>query len=269
MTEIVLNEKEWAMKAIESLSLGDKPYETIVRVAKYYKSLGYAKSELRRMVEDFMIRSNPRLSLVKWDGAITSAICAAEKYPMVCISGIMITSSELDKIAELTSVLQQRVMFTLLCLAKYGNAARANNNNWVNIPQKDIFALANVALTNKRQSLMINDLWQAGMIGYNNMVDNVSLQIKIISDGEEALYITDFRNLGNQYMRHLDPSKYTECMGCGLVIKDTAGRVGRPPKYCLDCAGEAKAAQDADRNYLLRLSMQFLEKSKKLHASTP
>lgn len=261
MTEIVLNEKDWAMRAIEALTLGDKPFETVTRVAKYYRSLGYKKSELRRMVEEFMIRCDPRISLVKWDGAITCALGVAEKYPMVCIPGIMITSAELSRIGSLCGVLQQRVMFTLLCLAKYRNAVNPMSNGWVNIPQKDIFALANVVLTNRRQSLLINDLWSAGMVGYNSVVDNVNLQVKIIEDGDEALYITDFRNLGNQYMMYIEPSKYTQCAGCGLVIKCGAGKAGRPVKYCKECAGEAKAERDADRNYILRLNRQFLEKS--------
>ena len=258
MTEIVLNEKDWAMRAIESLSLGDKPYETITRVAKYYKSLGYAKSEIRRMVEDFMIRSNPRLSLVKWDSAITSALSTAEKYPMVCIPGIMITDTEMGEIAKLQSVLQQRVMFTLLCMAKYGNAVNHRNGGWVNMQQRDIFALANVALTSKRQSLMINDLWQAGLIGYSCLVDNINLQVKIIADGEDALYITDFRNLGNQYMRYLG-GDYFECDGCGLVLRTTNKKAHQ--KYCKDCAMEIKAARDADRNYINKLNAAFLKKS--------
>ena len=79
MKEIVLNETEWAKGAIDSLSLGKKPFETIVRVAKYYKTQGLSRSDIRRRVEEFMIRCQPRLSLVKWDGSITAAVNIAEK----------------------------------------------------------------------------------------------------------------------------------------------------------------------------------------------
>lgn len=256
MREIVLNEKEWAKEAINSLSLGKKPYETIVRVAKYYKSQGYRKSDVRRQVEDFMIRCDPRLSLVKWNDSITAAVNAAEKYPPVCIAGVTITVPEMEKIERLDSVLKQRVMFTLLCLAKYGNAVNPRNGNWVNLEQKDIFMLANVKITGKRQALMINELWQAGYIGYSCLVDNVNLNVKIIEDGDLTMFVDDFRNLGNQYMLY-HGGNYFACEGCGVVLKAAPG-VGRPQKYCQECADEIKAGMDADRNYITRLNRQFL-----------
>ena len=258
MNEIVLNEKEWAKGAIDSLSLGKKPFDTIVRVAKYYKSEGYRKSEVRRKVEDFMIRCQPRLSLVRWENSITAAVNAAEKYPPICISGVMITKPEMEKIEELQSVLQQRLMFTLVCLAKYGNAVNKNNGSWVNFSQKDIFTLANITLSSKRQSLMINDLWQAGYVGYSCLVDNVNLNVKILEEGDDALFIDDFRNLGNQYMRYHGGS-YFECEGCGLVLKKT--NASSHQKYCKECADVIKANRDSDRNYVARLNRQFFRAS--------
>lgn len=258
MKEIVLNEMEWAEGAIDSLTLGKKPYETIVRVAKYYKAKGYKKNDIRRKVEDFMIRCQPRLSLVKWENSITAAINAAEKYPPICLNGVAITDTEIRKIEELPSLLQQRVMFTLVCLAKYGNAINKNNGNWVNIEQKDIFALANVTLSSKRQSLMINDLWQAGYIGYSCLVDNTNLSVKILSDGDTAMFIDDFRNLGNQYMRY-HGGEYFECECCGVVLKVSNAKAHQ--KYCKECAGAVKANRDSDRNYVMRINRQFLKAS--------
>ena len=265
MTEIILNEKEWAKKAIDAHSLGQKPYDTIVRVAKYYRSEGYRNGELRRLVEDFMIRSDPELSLVKWERAVSAAVGTAEKYPPVCISGVSISRTELEKISKLQGVLQQRLMFTLLCLAKYGNAVNPKNSGWVNIPQRDIFSLANIQLTTKRQSLMINDLWREGMVGYSCLVDNINLQVNIIDSGEIALFVDDFRNLGNQYMRYIG-GEYTECEGCGVVIRKDGGGAGRPAKYCRECAQAIKASRDADRRYIDRINREFLKRSQKLWA---
>lgn len=258
MKEIVLNEKEWAREAIESLSLGRKPYETIVRVAKYYKSEGYRKSEVRRRVEDFMIRCNPRISLVKWESSITAAVNVAEKYRPICMSGIVVTEPEMKRIEQLQSVLQQRVMFTLVCLAKYGNAINKSNGNWVNFEQTDIFQLANVTLSSKRQALMINELWQAGYVGYSCLVDNTNLSVKILEEGDEAMFVDDFRNLGNQYMRYHGGS-YFECEGCGLVLK--VNSTSAHQKYCKECADSVKANRDSDRNYVMRINRQFLKAS--------
>lgn len=258
MSEIILNEKEWAKEAIDSLSLGRKPFDTIVLVAKYFKAEGYKKHEVRRKVEDFMIRCNPRLSLVLWEDSITAAVNIAERSPLICLNGVSVTEPEMKKIEALDSKLQERVMFTLVCLAKYGNAINAKNGNWVNTGQKTIFQLANVTLSSKRQSLMINDLWCAEYIGYNRKVDNTSLNVKILEEGETAIFVDDFRNLGNQYMRYHGGS-YFECEGCGLVLKETNPSAHQ--KYCNECADAIKAARDADRNYVMRINRRFLKES--------
>ena len=260
MKEIVLNEKEWAKRAIDSLSLGSSPRDTIVRVAKYYKAQGCGKSDVRRKVEDFMIRCDPKLSLVKWEGVIESAVTTAEKYKLINLKGITITVPEMNTIKSLSGVIQQRLMFTLICLAKYGNAVNERNGGWINLSQRDIFALANITMTTKRQSLAINDLWQAGLVGYSCLVDNINLQVKVIEDGDEAITISDFRNLGNQYMRYIGYD-YIECESCGIVIKKDTKHAGRPAKYCKECADAIKASRDSDRNYINRMSREFLKMS--------
>lgn len=261
MKEIILDEKEWAKEAIDSLSLGKSPYETIVRVAKYYKSLGYKKREIRRYVEDFMIRCEPRLSLVRWEDTIMSAVNAAEKFPLICIDGVSITIPEMEKIEALDGVLKQRVMFSLLCLAKYGDSVNKHNCGWVNLPQKDIFTLANVTMTSRRQSLLINDLWSQGYIGYSCLVNNVNLNIKIIKDGPEAMFVSDFRNLGNQYMKYHDTEgRYFECVSCGIILKTQSSSTHQ--RYCKECAGEIKDCKDETRKYFDRLNRRFLKEAK-------
>lgn len=243
-SEIILNEKKWAKEAIDSLSLGKKPYETIVRVAKYYKSEGYGKGELRNLVEQFMIRCDPSVSLIKWDGAISSAVAAAEKYPLICMNGVDITGEEMLMIEAVPGVLLQRLLFTLVCLAKYGNAVNPRNNNWVNRPQNEIFKYANINITSKRQSLMVNDLWQTGLVEYSRLVDNTNLRVLALCDGETEMTITDFRNLGNQYMQRIRHGEgYFNCEICGLVLKQRA----RNQKYCEDCAEEINRTLSRDR----------------------
>lgn len=246
-SEIILNEKKWAKEAIDSLSLGKKPYETIVRVAKYYKSEGYNKNELRNLVEQFMIRCDPSISLIKWDSAIGSAIAAAEKYPLICMNGVDITKEEMLMIEALPGVLLQRLLFTLVCLAKYGNAVSSRNNNWVNRPQNEIFKYANINITSKRQSLMINDLWRTGLVEYSKLVDNTNLRVLAVCDGEAEITITDFRNLGNQYMKYIKHGEgYFNCEICGLTLKQRSGK----QKYCDECADEMNRSLTRDRKMI-------------------
>ena len=51
---IVLNECKWAERMIELGEFGDNAYETLCRVAKYYKAQGLPKREVRKQLEAFL-----------------------------------------------------------------------------------------------------------------------------------------------------------------------------------------------------------------------
>lgn len=250
MTNIVLNEKACAEHAIENLTLGSKPIETLGRVARYYYSEGYQKREIGNMLEDFMLKCDPTINIVKWQATIDRQVNSADKYELIDIAGVSITRSETEKIKQLDGKLLQRLMFTMLCLAKYGNAINANNNSWVNRKDKEIFSLANITITTKRQSLMINDLWTLGYIGYSRVVDNININVKIIDDDSPVeIFVNDFRNLGNQYMRYCG-EKYIECQNCGKIIRQNKN----VQKYCTECAVEIDRLKAIERYHKRDLS---------------
>lgn len=232
MVDIVTNERTCAEYAIRNSKFGAKPTETIGRVARYYADQGYDKGEIKGLIEDFMLKCDSAINLVKWQTTLERIVKSTEKYKLIEIDEISITQNEVVRIQALRSKMLQKLVFTMLCLAKYGNAINDNNNNWVNRKDKDIFNLANVKTTTKRQSLMINDLWTMGYIGYSRVVDNVNINVKFVDDeSPTVLYITDFRNLGNQYMRYCGES-FVECECCGILVKENHGR----QRYCAECA---------------------------------
>lgn len=234
MANIVLNERAYAEDAIKNMSLGCKPTETLSRVARYYFGEGYRKQEINNLLEDFMLKCDPTVNIVKWQGTIDKIVKASDKYELIDIPGVFITKNEMKMIRQIKGKLLQRLMFSMLCLAKYGNAVNPSNNNWINRKDKEIFSLANIVISTKRQSLMINDLWTLDYIGYSKVVDNVNINVKIIDDESPVeLFVGDFRNLGNQYMRYCG-EKYIECQSCGVVIKPTKN----VQKYCKECAIE-------------------------------
>lgn len=241
MTDIILNERLWAQNAIANNELGDKPGETLMRVSKYYYAQGYKKGRIESLLREFVVRCDPSVCIYKWDGLITQCAANAGRYPLIDIPGVSITAGEMDIIKGSGGWLARRLLFALTCLAKYGNAVNPQNGNWVNRPPRDIFTLANIKTTVSRQSLMINDLWQAGLVGYSSIVDNINLNVKIIDPNdttENVLFVTDFRSLGNQYMMAMGES-YMACQNCGIIIKKASSR----QKYCPDCAVEINILQ--------------------------
>lgn len=239
---IVLNEHEWANEMIKSHSLGDKPYETFCRVAKYYLDKDYSKKEVRRLLDTFLIQCEPTASLPKWSDVLDYAVARASKYEAVMIDFIEITKPEMELIDHLESTQIRRLAFTLLCLSKYWNVVNPNGDSWVNSKDCEIMRMANINTSIKRQSLMYHQLNELGMIQFSKKVDNTNVKVTFAKPGETILKVTDFRNLGYQYLKfHGEP--YFECQNCGLTVKKKNKGAGRPQKYCDSCAVEIHMQQ--------------------------
>lgn len=242
---IVLKEHEWAESMIKNKTLGKKPSETLCRVARYYIDKGYNKKETRSFLDTFLIQCEPTSSLPKWSDALDYALARALKYKAIEIDCINISSAEMKKIDALDGKQIKRLAFTLLCLSKYWDAIIPEGDGWVNNKDNEIMSFANINTSLKRQGLMYRTLYDMGMIQFSKKVDNTNVRVCFAEDGDVAMRITDFRNLGYQYLKyHGEP--YFECECCGLVTKynnpDNKNSIWKQ-KYCKACASEIAIQQ--------------------------
>ena len=239
---IVLREHEWAENMIKTRSLGKKPSETLSRVARYYIDKGYTKKDTRKFLDTFLIQCDPTSSLTKWADSLDYALSRALKYEAINIEGIDISKPEMNKINALDGKQIKRLAFTLLCLAKYWKIVRVVGDYWVNNKDNEIMSMANINTSIKRQCDMYRILRECGMIQFSKKVDNTNVKVCFIEDGEVAMHITDFRNLGYQYLKYCG-EPYFECKNCGITTKyrnpsNTGGQ-----KYCSNCALEIHTQQ--------------------------
>lgn len=239
---IVLNEHEWAENMINSRTLGNKPFETLSRVAKYYIDKKYSKKDTRNLLDTFLLQCDPKASLPKWADTLDRAVSRALKYDAIQVDGIDITKAEMGKIDALEGKQMRRLAFTLLCLAKYWDIVNPAGDHWVNSKDSDIMAMANVKTSVKRQSLMYHTLNELGLIQFSKKVDNTNVKVCFIEDGDVAMTITDFRNVGYQYLKyHGEP--YFECQNCGIITRLGSPAKGIKQKYCKSCAAEVAMKQ--------------------------
>ncbi len=242
---IVLNEYEWAEKMISNRDLGGRPVETLSRVAKYYYENGYDKKDIRSMLDTFLIQCDPAASLVHWSDTLDRVAKGSNKYPLVKLDGITISTTEMNKISDLKGKQLRRLAFTLLCVAKYWDKVSPRNNHWVNTSDREIMQMANIKTSIKRQSLMFAELREAGLIKFSKKVDNLNVQVDFIDNGLPTLHIHDFRNLGYQYLKYCG-EPYFECENCGITVKINDPNKGRRQKYCSSCAVELYTKQTVD-----------------------
>ena len=232
---IVLRENEWAENMIKNKSLGKKPSETFRRVARYYLDKGYNKRDVRNLLDIFLMRCDSSLSLAKWSDAMDHAVSRAQKYKAINIDGVDITKPEMEIIDSLEGKQIKRLAFTLLCLSKYWMSVIPDGDYWVNNRDNEIMATANINTSIKRQSMMYWTLHELGLIQFSRKVDSTNVRVCFAKNGDIAMRVTDFRNLGYQYLRfHGEP--YFECESCGLTTKISAPNKGCKQRYCRDCA---------------------------------
>lgn len=243
---IVLNEYEWAERMINNHDLGGKPTETLSRVAKYYLENKYSKREVRKMLDTFLVQCDPNASLVHWSDTLDRITKNASKFPLIRLEGVSITTDEMSRIEALPGKQIRRLAFTLLCVSRYWDGVSESNNHWVNTSDKEVMQMANINTSIKRQSLMFSELKAAGMIRFSKKIDNINVQVVFgDTDGEVAMTIQDFRNIGYQYLKYYG-EPYFECSNCGVVSKIHSPSKGRKQKYCPNCAIELQTKQIVD-----------------------
>ena len=142
---IVLNEIKQAETILKTGRVNKKSTVTIMLLAKYF--LHYRKfDEVEAYIEldKFLNKNYPYYNKITWANKVKTMISRAAKYNLRQIEYIPISVEEIKKIEEVTSLPKQRVLFTMLCLAKTYNTTSEINNNWVNTSIDDILQSARV-----------------------------------------------------------------------------------------------------------------------------
>ena len=229
---LILNEREYAEQIIFSNEFITNPAFDIGVVAKYYYAEGYKQKDVKRKLGELLLRCDPTANLVLWDGQLDRQSKRAVKRSMVEIDFISITQREVDAIRALPNRTIKKMAFSYLCTAKYFNKVNDKNNDWTNLPIKDICSMGNVAIPVDKQYAMRGELARLGYLQLSMVVDNVNARVLFAdNDGEEVMRITEMRDLGNQYFQHCG-EPYIYCDMCGKLVRKRSNRA----KHCTVCA---------------------------------
>lgn len=166
----------------------------------------------------------------------------ALKREAIDIDFIPVTKNELEVIGRIKGKQLKRLAFTLLCLAKYWNTVNEGNDFWVHDANNEIMTMANIKTSSKRQGLLFRSLYDDGLIRFSKKITNTDVRVNFADDSDTEMEITDFRNLGYQYLMH-NGEPFFECECCGIVTKYDNPNVGRRQKYCKSCAKDIAIQQ--------------------------
>lgn len=235
---IILNEKEYAEECLKSKTINNKPFITLSVLAKYYyHCYGYRKKKITELLIDYMNKHYPYYSSNKssWDENIEKLAANAGKFTLFEIDGIWITKAELETIQNIHNKVLERLAFTMLCLAKLNNIKNPQNQGWVNTDAKEIFSLARISCSVVNRYERFGMLNQINLLEFPKKNDNLSSRVTFINDeSEKVLFISDFRELGYEYLKFTENGNFIRCQDCGILIRNNKAGT---KKYCSACAG--------------------------------
>jgi hypothetical protein len=249
---IYLNERDRAIEVLGGSQLGEHPSDTMRMIARYYIDNGLKKAEVIKRMEDFVMKCKPNCALSKWEPMLNKAYGVAAKQPALDIDFIAVTQTEMSKIAEIPvrNKRLRRLAFTMLCLAKYWKVRSPQSDFWVLTKETQIFEMANIKSVPTRQRCqMFRELSDRGMIQLPRKVDGKWFRVLFVDEQSDesqiVMRIRDFRSLGFQYLRYLG-QPFCVCENCGIVFAGRGDNIGRPKKYCDDCATKISIQQRVD-----------------------
>lgn len=233
---IILNEREYAENCLQNGYVDIKPFNTLSILAKYYyHHCGFRKRKITSLLLDYLAKHYPRYELneFSWQSTVEKIASNAGKYSLFEISGIKITKTEMEVIKSIHNKVLERLMFTMLCLAKLGNEKNPKNNGWVNADSKDIFGCARISCKANEREIKIGKLWQRGLLEFSKRNDNLNCRVTFIdNESDEVLFVSDFRELGYEYLAY-NGENFIRCAECGVL---TRGNKAGTKKYCRNCA---------------------------------
>lgn len=240
---VVLNEVKQVEHIIEKGEVGNKPTSTLFLLGKYYRvKENLDKEHTFNKLNEFMENNYKNYNSALWEDIIEDISKKANKYPLREIDSIGITQQELDEISEIDNLKYQKLLFTMLCYAKLYNLISENNNGWINSDIKEIFRVARISVKHRNDKfLYLNDLERTGLISFSSKNDNLNIRVNFVNmSGEEVFSISDFRELGYEYLNYIGNGKFIRCSECDRLTKKTNNKC----LYCIKCAKEKKNIQN-------------------------
>lgn len=257
---IILNELEYAEKCIAENYVEKKPFSTLNILAKYYyHHLHKSKEEIIDLLKIFAKKNCDGYSKNKytWDNNIEKMVDVAIQYPLHKIEGVWITSNELATIRNIHNKVLERLAFTILCLAKYNILKNPKSDGWINNDIKEIFSLARISAGINERGIKLHELYKLGYIDLAKKIDNLGIKVNFIdSNSNNELFISDFRELGYEYLLYRGEN-FIRCGECGIL---TRGNKAGTKRYCVDCI--SYTPQKIKRIICIDCGKEFITSSK-------
>lgn len=197
--------------------------------------------ELKDKMIAFCIKHNSQFNVARSENLLIKVLNGLKEQPSFEFNkNIIITKQEINTLKSIKNFKEQKVLFVIICLAKWRNANFIYLNEESTIKLQDIFSLANVKATKKEQLLLLHNLNEQGLIDVQ-LKPILKCFIPCINEQDEkVLEFTISDNMISEWLWFILP----HCAKCNKPFEKNSNK----QKYCKDCAKIVKNEQN--KSYL-------------------
>lgn len=208
MINIVINEAEKAKELLENIDkINENLYQNLLILSKYFKYvLNYQENKIKKELNLILEKTVKKYIPREYEDFIDKIIKKSNEQSLFCYENMPITNNEVKLIKELKDKTLERIMFTLVCLAKYFDLINSKNNHWVALDIKAIFYISGLKRTKVDQIKILRKLKELDYIEFSKNIVSNSIRVKAIEKlknykdkNENVIYIKEFKDLCKLY----------------------------------------------------------------------
>lgn len=268
--KFVFDEKKEIEQLMNTSTVDTSRFSNIINSLARYNIFvrKLSESDNIEIISQWMVAHCPKYNDRSYSPIVESYVKNAAKYPLKTIQNIKIYKSELDYIGNFADIKKEKVLFVLLCIAKYQKAFFGYQNGKYICTTPDVFKMARVNIPVTEREMMMHELY--GPIGCSYRVDGTERYVTFISEEEQGDEIvfemdeTDYLELAFKYLWWKNgKTGYKKCKSCGRLfrMKNEGNQVyckQCTPKYekieyisikCADCGDEVWIDSKSTKTY--------------------
>lgn len=191
-----------------------------------------------------------------YSNIVSAYIKKAKNRDFKRIDNISITKNELDKIKSLNNIREEKILFVLLCMAKYQSVFMGFTDGLVNYTITDLCKSARISVPADEREYILHDILVKGLISCPKKNDTKCLRVNFIEEnGETELILNeiDCQELAYAYLKWKNGSGFKRCRRCGRLMNSRnkndfcqycvkSSQDGNHI-WCIDCGSEVEVSE--------------------------
>lgn len=247
---LILNEEQYAKNLYDGKITEVKSLMAKIRyVTRYLVHSEHKRDEdVYQDAVEWLQKYHDNFDESYYSNFIADAIKKAHKYPFYHVDNIAITQSELDKIASLNNLREEKVLFVLLCMAKQQAVSNRFTNGLVKYSITELCKMARISVPSDDREYILYEIVQKGLLGYPKKNNTQCLIVNFV-DYESDVVLTidemDCAELAYKYLEWKNSGVgYGRCELCKRLMKKSKKN---PQRFCERCSHEVGDISEGEK----------------------